>query len=243
MILLQAATVTLFALVHLFAGRLAALNQVPRNRWLSAAGGISVAYVFVHIFPELAEIQEQIQGSASALSWLEHHAYLVSLIGLASLYGVEQAAKRSGRRHQRDNRPDDTPPLALFWVHIGSFALYNALVGYLLVHREEPEPRGLLVYAVAMTVHFVVNDFGLQRHHRADYHARARWALAAAPVAGWLLGLSTTLSETATGALYGLLAGGVILNVLKEELPEERRSRFAPFALAAGAYAAILLLT
>jgi len=37
-------------------------------------------------------------------------------------------------------------------------------------------------------------------------------------------------------------AGGVILNVLKEELPEERKSRIAPFFLDAFGYAAILLL-
>jgi hypothetical protein len=34
---------------------------------------------------------------------------------------------------------------------------------------------------------------------------------------------------------------GVIMNVLKEELPQERKSRFWAFAVGAGAYAAILL--
>jgi hypothetical protein len=37
------------------------------------------------------------------------------------------------------------------------------------------------------------------------------------------------------------LAGGVIMNVLKEELPEEHESRFWAFALGAALYSVILL--
>jgi hypothetical protein len=33
------------------------LEGTPRSVWLSVAGGVSVAYVFVHLFPELAEAQ------------------------------------------------------------------------------------------------------------------------------------------------------------------------------------------
>lgn len=47
----------LLAAAHLFAPRLRSLTLVPRSRWLSAAGGVSVAYVFVHLLPELAEGQ------------------------------------------------------------------------------------------------------------------------------------------------------------------------------------------
>ncbi len=43
------------AAVHLFSGRLYFLDSVPRSRWLSIAGGVSVAYVFVNLLPELAE--------------------------------------------------------------------------------------------------------------------------------------------------------------------------------------------
>ncbi|HWN44540.1 MAG TPA: hypothetical protein VNW71_20115 [Thermoanaerobaculia bacterium] len=42
--------------------------------------------------------------------------------------------------------------------------------------------------------------------------------------------------------LFAFLAGGIVLNILKEELPSERESRFSAFALGAGSYAAILLL-
>jgi hypothetical protein len=43
--------------------------------------------------------------------------------------------------------------------------------------------------------------------------------------------------------LLALLAGGVILNVMKEELPEERESRFWASATGSAVYATLLLLT
>ncbi len=46
--------------IHLFSNRLRFLDDTPRSIWLSIAGGISVAYVFVHLLPELAEGQETV---------------------------------------------------------------------------------------------------------------------------------------------------------------------------------------
>ena len=37
------------------------------------------------------------------------------------------------------------------------------------------------------------------------------------------------------------MGGGIILLVMKEELPEERRSRFLPFALGAALYALLVV--
>lgn len=119
--------------------------------------------------------------------------------------------------------------------------LYNALIGYLLLHREEQDLRGLFFFAAAMGFHFLVNDYGLREDHRDTYHRVGRWVLAAAVAAGWVVGLWTTLNRAALAMLFAFLAGGVVLNVLKEELPEERQSRFWPFAAGAASYAALLL--
>ena len=117
------------------------------------------------------------------------------------------------------------------------------LIGYLLVHREEMDLRGLAIYAVAMGLHFVLNDQALREEHGDTYDRHGRWLLAAAPLAGWALGLAVTLHPLAISALFAFLIGGVILNVLKEELPEDRESRFGAFAGGALAYAALLIVT
>ncbi len=228
------------ALIHLYSGRLRFLDVMPRSRWLSAAGGISVAYVFVHLLPDLAEEQETIREAAGeGFNFLEYHVYLVALIGLAVFYGLEQSAKTSRRRSAGD---EDSTEAGVFWLHIASFTVYDALIGYLLLHREEPGVWSLILFAFAMGVHFVVNDYGLRRDHKGTYDRIGRWVLAAGILAGWVVGLFFEVSEAAIAVLFGFLAGGVIMNVLKEELPEDHESRFWAFALGAAAYAVILLV-
>lgn len=231
------------AAVHLFSGGLSFLDGIPRSRWLSVAGGVSVAYVFVHLLPELAEkreiIAETVSESFAFLAFFEDHVYLVALLGLATFYGLERAAKESRRRQPRAMK-EAAPSAGVFWIHVTSFAVYNAVIGYLLVHREGGF-EALVFFSVAMALHFVVNDRSLREHHRDLYHRIGRWLLAGAVAVGWVVGAFTEISEAALAVLIGFLAGGVILNVLKEELPEERRSRFSAFALGAAVYSTLLL--
>ncbi len=223
------------AAVHLFAGRLWFLDGVPRSRALSFAGGVSVAYVFVHLFPEVQEAGATIHESefGPLALFAEHHVYLVSLAGFVLFYGLERFAQRSGRGAED---PD------VFWLHAGSFGAYNALVGYLLLHREEAGVVSLLLFFVAMALHFVVNDHGLREHHGTLYRRRGRWLLAAAVLVGVAVGLTVAVPKGVLAVLFAFLAGGVVLNVIKEELPEERESRFPAFAVGTAGYAALLLL-
>ena len=228
------------AAVHVFAGKLRFLEGIPRSRWLSLAGGISVAYVFARLLPELAEAQERLGETARGFfARLEDHAYLLALSGLALFYGVERVTVRS-RDTRREREGRDAAGERAFWLSIGSFALYTGLIGYALEDEADAGVRTLMLFAAAMALHFVVNDFGLREHHKGAYGRLGRWLLAAAVLLGWLLSLVAELPETALVAVLAFLAGGVVLNVLKEELPERRRSRFWAFALGAAGYAALL---
>lgn len=229
----------LLALVHFFAGKLRFLEGIPRSRWLSFAGGVSVTYVFLHILPELSAGQEAFsEERGKVIAMLAHHAYLIALAGLVAFYGLERMAvsnrKREGGREEKTN-------MQTFWIHVASYAMYNAVIGYLLLHRDEQGGMALLWFVVAIGLHFVVNDFGLWEHHKQRYRTRGRWMLAGAVLVGWLVGMLTEVHETVVVALFAFIAGGIVLNVLKEELPEERQSRFPPFVLGAALYAALLV--
>lgn len=243
------------------------LAGTPRSVWLSIAGGVAVAYVFVHLLPELAAGQEQISravraGTAGAFGerFAERHVYLIALGGLAVFYGLDKLAKRSrgqalegarasdagdsgSRTSGRDQAisPDAATTPGVFWLHMASFGVYNLLVGYLLMHREQPGLAGLAFFTVAMALHFLVTDFGLLEDHKSPYRRVGRWVLVAAVFAGVAIGAASDLSPAALAVLVAFLAGGVVLNVLKEEVPSERRSRFWAFLLGMGGYAALLL--
>lgn len=227
------------AVVHLFAGRLRFLDVIPRSRWLSGAGGVSVAYVFVHVFPEIARAAEMIERSNTLLRGVENHVYLVVLLGFAVFYGLEHFVRE---RTAGGNPRETETNVDVFWLHIGSFATYNALVGYLLLHREETGPVSLFFFGLAMALHFLVNDYGLREYHGHTYRRYGRWVLAVAVFAGLGVGYVVRVDEFFVSVLFAFLAGGIILNVIKEELPEERESRFWAFAVGTVGYAGLLLV-
>lgn len=223
-------------LVHLFVGRLTSLHGVPRSAWLSAAGGAAVAYVFIHLLPELASARQTIEESEwDALRPIAEHVYTVALASLAAFYGLEHFV----RSRRGDSAAEERSHV--FWLHIAAFTLYNAIIGSIIASRAEQELRDSLLFAAAMALHFLASDIGMRTEYSEHYDHTGRWLLVSGLVAGVLAGLTLPVNEETTAILIALIAGAVVLNVLKEELPEERQSRFGAFLAGAAGYGAILL--
>lgn len=235
------AAALLLSLVHLGAGLLDFLHTRPRSAFLSFASGVSIAFVFIDLLPELAAGQRVVaQSETDAFAFLERHVYLLALLGLCVFYGLERMVL-SARRPSRA-LADGSAGGGMYWLHISAFALYNALVGYLLVHRVEEGERHPTLLSLALALHFLVNDLGLREHYKRHYGGAGRWILVAAPLLGLAAGYGSTLSDVALAVLYAFLAGGIILNTLKEELPEDRQARFWAFALGVVVYATMVSL-
>jgi len=214
------------AAVHICAGWIWPYTGQHRPRWLSLAGGVTVAYVFGHILPDLAEHQVSYLAHHPdrPLQWFEEQVYVGALMGLLIAYGFDQVSKESIKLR--------------FWTRISSFGLYNALIGYYVANvRRVP---GLILAVIALGSHFLVDDHGLQREDRERYRRKGRLILAASVVVGGTLGLTLEVSEPVLGVVYAILAGGIILHALNEEIPE-REARFGYFAVGAIGYTALVL--
>lgn len=228
-------------LVHIFASRTRWLMNIPQRWWVSVAGGVSIAYIFLDVLPELGHAQQEIQHSqVGMISFLEHHVYLLALLGLAIFYGLEKLALRS-RAHREKHQGEDTTHPGVFWVHIVSFGSYNLILGYLLRESEGHGLMACLLLFFALALHFAVNDVNLREHHKHMYDRIGRWLLAGAIVLGWALGEAFHLEEAGILAVWAVVAGGLILNVLKEELPGEEESHFGLFLTGAALYAIVLI--
>lgn len=238
------------AAVHIFAGKLRFLQVIPRSRYLSAAGGVSISYVFVHLLPEITERQSELVDGAETAALFpgivgERALFLVTLVGFAVFYGLERHIVRSQRTAEGQDVTSDAETStseSAFWLHIGSFAVYNMLIGYLLLHREETGLANLFLFFSAMALHFFVNDYGLREHHQEAYTRLGRWLLASAVVVGLVIGFLVEVPASVLGFLLAFLGGGVILNVIKEELPERRESSYKAFGAGIVGYTLLLLL-
>lgn len=230
------------ALVHIFVSRMQWLNVIPQRYWISIASGVSIAYIFLDIFPELERAQTEFEHSGVfLLDYLEKHVYVLALVGLTLFYGLEKIALRSRQQRQQTHGEDCTPP-GIFWLHVISFAIYNGILGYLFHESEDHGLTACLVLFVALALHFLVNDVGLREHHKRSYDQLGRWILAGAIILGWVLGLAFYVNAATIATIWALIAGGIILNVLKEELPEEQESNFGMFLLGVVLYSGVILM-
>lgn len=215
------------ALVHALSGSLHR-GAVERPRWISAASGLSLAYVFIHVLPELAEVQARWldERRHRPLIWFESQIYVMALVGV--LLSLALGQQMSGAR----GRPR-------FALRIGGFALYNMLIGCLALRLESVV--SLVLAAVAFGAHVLVNDHALDVEYGGPYRRVGRWVLSAALLIGWLIGVFWWPPLMVGASLLSLLSGAIIFNVLRDELTPRRTSHVPAFIAGTIGYTVLLL--
>jgi hypothetical protein len=236
----------IFAGAYLAGGRLGATEAAEkfwsRRRFISAAAGISVAYVFIDVLPELELHRQAVVNAAEGtqLLFAEQRIYVLALLSFVVFYGLEHMVllnRTRGRERVEAGKPD-----AVYRLQLAGYVLYSALIGYLVVERADRGMLALLSYTFAMAVHFLIVDHSLEEQHGHSYGRRSRWLLGASVVAGWLVAVVAPLSEVVVARLFAILAGGVVITSLRSELPDDRKGRFWPFSLGAVIFASILII-
>lgn len=236
--LLLAALVLFLAFVHMASPEILQPLKVPPPVLLSLAGGVSIAYAFLHLFPLLDDHRIALsEGELGFLTLHEHHIYLIVFVGVILYYGLERLAMVTS-----EDRLFDFGRESVFWVHILGFAVYNLIIGYALVHGEMGAQNGLL-FTVAMAFHLFGNDAALESHHPRLYERIGRWFLMFSVVLGAGIGVVFTLDRFWFAILLAVLTGGIVFNAIKDELPEMRDGRFWAFLAGAVGYTLILALT
>ena len=163
------------------------------------------------------------------------------MFGFVLYYGLEHLVNWS-RVTDRRNSPGYGSRDPVFLIHIGGFALYGWLVSYLMVRSISETPIPILLYTLAMGLHFLALDNALGREHENLYACPGRQILAAAASAGWLCGVWVEFPKPVIITLLGLVSGGVVMNSMIMELPSEKEGRFGFFCAGAGAYGILLIL-
>jgi hypothetical protein len=208
---------------------------------ISAAAGVSVAYVFIDVLPELAEYNALLAKAGGVASfYAEQRIYLLVLVSFVVMYGLQHIVLAArGRRRESLARGERD---AIYWLHLVGYAAYSALIGYLLLERAERGAESIVLFTLAMGIHFLIVNHALAEEHGAVYRRHGHWWLAAGVVAGWAAAALLPIDGVTFARLFALLAGGVVITSLRSELPDERTGRFWPFCLAALAFAALLIL-
>src|SRR5271155_3905919 len=121
---IELAAISLLACTFIFGRYLRGPFADAPRRVLSAAAGVSVAYVFVRALPELSEAQDIFTRVTlnRGLPFPEHRIYTAALIGFLIFYGLENMVSRSGLRE----RAQAEPAAGLTYkLQLGGFTAYS----------------------------------------------------------------------------------------------------------------------
>jgi len=240
--LLESFVGALFLAAVLLAGwRLTASLTVGRRRVASASAGVAVAYVFVYMLPELNEAGSAFVEATrnSGLPLPEYRVYVAALAGFVLLYGVEHLRKWS---RQNPEPAAESGVDRTFVLHVGGFAVYVLMVTLTMAESVVRGELPTALFCAAMALHFLGIAGDLFKEHGALYLNPGRYVMAAAVLAGWMIGANLPVPPATLATLLGLVSGGVVVNSMIMELPGEKNGRFGAFVLGAGVYALILLL-
>ena len=234
----------MFAFVFFLGGMLHRPGSKWRRGLLSFSAGAAVAYIFVHLSPELYLTRDEFIKETAHLSLSFHELWinLATMLGFVVFYGLEQFIVGSKEESDKGDHTELGENNTLFRIHIGVFGVYALLVSYLLVRSLEKGFVPIWFYAAAMSFHFLTVGNSLHREYKALYDRVGTGILSAFTLIGWGLGVMIELPKPVVSILFGFIAGGVIVNTMISELPREKEGRFGPFLSGAICYTALLLL-
>ncbi|MFZ5447290.1 MAG: hypothetical protein ACOZFS_01435 [Thermodesulfobacteriota bacterium] len=236
--------VVVLASWHILCGRLPLIHSVRHSNWLSFSGGVAVAYVFESLLPKLGEWQGLITkpGQAKASvpklcedlgmvdycgdisKFINYEIFLLALTGVVFFLWVDWAVQA---RQQKTGEPGASADL--FRLHVGIFAAYNVLIGYITAHNILPGRLVQVLLVIALALHFLGINHTLWIHYRERFDGVGRWIFAVSLLFGWVFGVMTEFAETIYIGMYSFLAGAIIVSVFNDELPNRHEGQFWPF--------------
>jgi hypothetical protein len=216
-------------------------NHLPGKGkvFISFAGGTAVAYVFLHMLPDLVEYNEPIGRFLAVSDWLtpftELSIYIVALCGFLLYYGLELAAETK----QNTNRSREI----LYVLHIGMFCLYNFLITYTMSLRAQISISATFLFTFAMALHFVLTDRKFSRLYPKKFKSLGRFILIVFLFVGWVSSvIFDPVNVVVAAFMLAFLAGSVLLNVFREELPDAGITNYWWFLIGSTIIAVLLLL-
>jgi hypothetical protein len=218
----------ILAAIHLFANSTQILGWIWKRNFLSFAAGISFAYVFVDLLPELEKGQSVLKRSfGDILPYLDRHTYVIALLGVLFYYGLHTKPTTSCNRN--------------FWISLSGYLLFNFFVGASLSDSNNPEIQPLFLFTIAMGMHYFIADHNTNEENGSLYNQKGRWFLVLALFLGYIVGYLISIPDTIVAIAVSFISGGVMLNVLRYELPKREQVGYYFFLMGSLIFTLIIL--
>ncbi|MGB8332349.1 MAG: hypothetical protein WCE62_19650 [Polyangiales bacterium] len=171
-------------------------------------GGLSVAYVFLHLIPNLDAFG----------GLLGQRIYFIALVGFAVFYGLEV----------QFSEPRHTHPVK-YNAYLAAFFLYDGLLVFTLGLNLPSTPTLTLVFAAALAFDVLNTDVGLQSNYGSRFVESGRWVLLAGVACGFGLSMVQRPVPVVVDIVTAAFAGFVMFETFNEQFPASRNKKFSAF--------------
>ena len=192
---------------HVIAPRVFGFRNAQTNAF---GGGLSVAYVFLHLVPSL-DSSDDVVGP---------RVYFVALLGFVVFYGLDVLFQP----------PKDTHPTK-YHAYLWAFFLYDGLLVFTLALALPPTPILTLVFALSLALDVLDTDLDLQAEYGARFVKSGRWVLLAGVAVGYALSVVRRPDPLVIDILTAALAGFMMFHTFKGQFPAVRNKKFPAFVV------------
>ena len=211
---------------HWLAGWISTRPDNEQIRWASLGGGAGLAYVFIHLLPELSSGGRTISNAVVTQSFVPT-AMTESLLFLVTLLGVVIPYMLSVISQQHSSTRGWTGSARLL-----TYGLVNYLYAYSLPSLFTTGIGYGLLFTVAISAHVLLADRTLAADHPGAFRHRFRWLGSAALVVGTIHAVVLhPVSDLTLAVATAFVGGGLLISVFREELPDPRRSSLIWFGV------------
>lgn len=216
----------ILVLIHLYGRRFTSHLRRHKDRIVSFGSGITIAYLFLWLLPELYK------GSPELGRVLFSFVLLgFSLFHIAEKYFYQHDKSLGDLRHD------------LKELHSLAFFIYYILIGLLLFDLIESGVKSLILFSIPVIIQSAVSSTSIEKiHEKVKEKAWLKAYLASAPILGLALGRFVDFGKQFFDMSLGFVVGMLFYTFISDHIPKGREGKIGYFILGVGLYALLIFL-
>ena len=202
-----------FICIHLGSPRIYGYSEHYKKRTLSFSGGLAAAYVFLDLLPLIQRADPQLHllfaNSPLLIIFLEKAIFGIAFLWFITFFVLEYIAMNSRENKSKNHKKNITDASAsknVFYVHLGLTALVSLIICYSIRFEIKNTGIGVLLYTIALSLHFFISDHSMEEHYKNLYVKYGRYTLAVMPLLGWSLSVLFPERESKAYVLLAFIA-------------------------------------
>lgn len=231
--------VCVLCIAHYLSPELKKMTWISPGQLISFAAGVTAAYVFLHMLPELIESRDNLRELLNQYGWdrqfVDLLVYFLALMGFQIYYVLSYLGDNASWRN-------DGSTVRMFKYAIGFYFIYNFLITYTLMLRISKNDLYAILFTLAMSLHFVLTDRQMRRTYPKLFTMRFRLILLFGLITGFVFSIFLPISAFGVALFVAFLSGAVLCVSFTEQSAITKQTSLVFFMIGSLVMSAILAL-